>query len=285
MQGTREPTENHLPRDRAAAGARFRWTHAAMWLAASTLAGAAVGWLAAWAGEYRAPLVVFPLVVGALLGMTLAGLMRLVEVGHRPTLLAGALLAAAVAVTGQHVAAYRKAAVAAERDARTLRLAREAFGDRVAGRMPSPPQGVFDFLREEAARGRPLWGRFAAAGAAAWLSWAADALLLAAAALAVVIPACRQPYCDRCRSWYRTRRRGRLEPAAAAAVAAAAGMTASDRPLRARYRLVACAGGCGPVGFELSWQEAGGKRASATCRLEADRRLEVERELDAAAAY
>jgi hypothetical protein len=264
-------------------GASFRWAALAVWLSAAAMDGAAVAWLASLAEQHWAPLVVFPLLVGCVLGMTLAGLMRLVQVGHRPTLLAGTLVAVTVAVAGQHYAAYREAVGVDEKDAATFRLAQQAFGDQVAGRLPAPPMGVLDFLSREAARGRPMWGDRVARGAAAWLTWALDGLLLAASALGAVVAAWRQPYCDRCRSWFRTTRRGPLDAESIRDVAAAAGITVPDGLLRGRYRLVTCLGGCTTAGFELCWQEAEGKWASTICLLDAQRRNEVVGSLDAAA--
>lgn len=277
-----EPDRNEpLASEKGPPAARFRVWALPIWLPACVLVGAAVAWLAAWAGQHRAPLVLFPLLVGGVLGATLVGLMRLVQVGHRPTVLLGTLLAAAVAVAGQHYAAYGQARASLEKDVATFRLAKKAFGNQVLGHMPAAPEGIGDYLREEAARGRPLWGDRVARGAAAWATWAADGLLLAAAALAVVVPAGRQPYCDRCHSWFRTTRRGKLDAQAAAGVAAAAGIDADAGLVSARYRLVTCSAGCNVVGFVLSWQQNDGQWTSATRWLDAEGRIEVVRRLDA----
>jgi hypothetical protein len=85
-----------------------------------------------------------------------------------------------------------------------------------------------------------------------------DGLLVLLAALAMVVPATWQPYCDRCRSWYRITRSGRIDVATARRLAEAAGLDTSEHPVSARYRLLNCNGGCGPTEFELSWDESPG---------------------------
>jgi len=194
MRDVEAEREDRPARAQGPASARFRWPELALWLPACALDGAAVAWLAALIGQYRAPLAVFPLLAGLALGVTLAGLMSVCQVGHRPTVLAGLLLAVSVAVVGQHFAAYRQALADTRQHAATYQLARQAFGDEVAGRVPLPPQSFGEFLSRQAARGRPLWGDWSARGAAAWLTWAVDGLLVVAGALLVVVPAWRPPH-------------------------------------------------------------------------------------------
>ena len=52
--------------------------------------------------------------------------------------------------------------------------------------------------------GRPIGFGRVLKGWAAWASWGVDGLLVLVAALAIVIPAIRQPFCNTCRSWYST---------------------------------------------------------------------------------
>ena len=56
--------------------------------------------------SYFAPAVLFPILVGVFTGLTVVGLVRLVRIGHRPTVLLAAVLAAAVAAAGQHYFSY-----------------------------------------------------------------------------------------------------------------------------------------------------------------------------------
>ena len=67
------------------------------------------------------------------------------------------------------------------------------------------------YMLAQARRGRPLPGGYIATGWEAWLTWAIDVLLTLAAAVAVTLPGIRVPYCNRCRTWYRTIRNGRID--------------------------------------------------------------------------
>ena len=99
---------------------------------------------------------------------------------------------------------------------------------------------------------------FLARGWAAWLSWAIDAALVVAAAVVVTLPALRVPYCNRCGSWFRTIRSGRIDAPAAQQLAAAVGVEEIEYARSHRYRLSTCLGGCGPTQLELSWEGRGG---------------------------
>jgi hypothetical protein len=79
-------------------------------------------------------------------------------------------------------------------------------------------------------------------------------LLLLAAAVALVVPALRLPYCNRCRSWYRTTRSGRIPPATARQLAGMVGQSMEPRAVAPRYRVLTCESGCGPTGLELAWR-------------------------------
>jgi hypothetical protein len=248
-------------------GGDFAWRHMFAWLIASVLLGALTAWLAVEVQRLFAPWLLFPLLVGVGLGAMLVGVMRAAHIAHRPTLVTGALLAAAVAVVGQHYAYYRAAQrVEAERQ-RSLGLAATAFPE-VQARV-APPRNVLDFLRREAIRGRPLPLGYVARGDWAWLTWSLEGLLVLAATLAMVIPAMRMPYCRRCGTWYRTIRGGRLRPAAIEPLAALTGTTIAAGTARARYRAAHCQGGCGPTRFLLSWEEPDGRTYMAVAWLDA----------------
>ena len=94
---------------------RFVASQAVLWMLAAPILGAAVARLAVWVQNFRAPLLIFPLLVGCGLGLLLVGLMRLGQIGHRATISSGALLAVAVAVAGQHYFSFldSKAALSA----------------------------------------------------------------------------------------------------------------------------------------------------------------------------
>jgi len=79
-------------------------------LLATLVVSPVVGLVWAWAAEtaqfYVAPFLLFPIVVGVLAGLTIVGLARFAQVGHRPTVVLAAVLAAAVAACGQHYLHY-----------------------------------------------------------------------------------------------------------------------------------------------------------------------------------
>jgi hypothetical protein len=231
-------------------GGRFSWPGLLLALPAGVL----VGLVAARVAESAqfelnfTPLILFPLLVGGGIGAVVVGLIRLAQFGNRLTIVLATVLAVAVAVVGQHYLPYQ----AAQDATKSLETVRRAFPDLAEGRIPAPPASLLDYLRQQAAAGRPIFGDRVVRGWAAWLSWAADALLLLAAALAMVIPATRQPYCNQCGTWYRTVRAGRIDVNTAQRLAALAGLAGPQQAASARYRLASCMGGCGPTRFELT---------------------------------
>ena len=208
--------------------------------------------------------MIFPLLVGVVVGAAMVGLMRVLQVGHRPTILLGTAVAVAVTVLGQHYLGYL---VAYHWPSAALRVLRP-FGE---------------FLQQQADRGRPLGGELVARGWLAWTSWAVDGLLVLLAAMVTLAPALRQPYCNRCRSWYRTVRAGRVNVPAARQMAQYTGLPAMDQPKRARYRLACCHSGCGLTRLELSWEGMEGGILTGAW-LDSELRNRVNQLLDEAAA-
>src|SRR5580704_3042388 len=90
----------------APAKVRFSMVHLFAWLAIATVIAVAIAALAFATAQVAAPLVLFPLLVGGVLGGSLVIAMRVVQIGHLPTIVIGALLAALVVVVGQHYASY-----------------------------------------------------------------------------------------------------------------------------------------------------------------------------------
>ena len=78
-------------------GGRFVWRGFVLWVPACFVLGILVAWAAVAAEEKFAPLIVFPLLVGVGLGALSVGLLRLGQVGNRPTVLLGTVLAASAA--------------------------------------------------------------------------------------------------------------------------------------------------------------------------------------------
>ncbi|MBU4400701.1 MAG: hypothetical protein KKE86_15390 [Planctomycetes bacterium] len=101
------------------------------------------------------------------------------------------------------------------------------------------------------------------------------ALLVAAASVAVVVPAVRVPYCDRCGSWFRTIRNGKIDLPTSRRLAELLDVDRPDRARSPRYRLSACRGDCGPTRCELSWERSGGGVDLARVWLDGKQRSEV----------
>ena len=261
--------------------AEFHWGRFAFWLPACSIHGALVAWVAVVVEGYRAPLLLFSLLLGLGLGATLVGLMRVSQVGNRPTVLLGTVLAASVTVVGQHYIGYHVACEKARADAETYQLAKQVYRDMVLGSSPIPPESFRQFLRWQAARGFDL-GRYRAQGSVVWLIWAVDGLLVLAAALVLVVPALRKQYCSRCRSWFRTTRSGPVDANAARKLAALVEVELPDELASARYRLATCNRGCNPTRFELRWDRSSGSSSSAEVWLDVDRRNQIVETLDKA---
>ena len=263
-------------------GAEFAWRGLALWLPACLMVGLLVGWAAITVQTDLgfAPLLLFPILTGLVLGAAGVGLMRVCQVGNRPTILLGIVLAAAVAVAVEHYVGYRAARQDIQDNARKFQTAKAAFADQLKDRIPAPPDGLIDFLDQQAARGRPLLGEYVARGVAAWLSWVVDGLLILVSAEVLAVWAVRQPYCSRCRSWYRTTRSGRISTATARQLAELAAVSIPEGPQSARYRFLTCNRGCSPTGFELSWDEPHEGTSSVRVWLDHGGRAQATRILD-----
>jgi len=236
-----------------------------------------MAWLAVVAEAFFAPLVIFPLLVGVLLGFLLVAVVRLAQVGNRATVILGVVPAVALTVAGQHYLGYLKAYSESSGQIQKQGNSTADFGAVLKQFTPSFPE----YMQRQAAVGRRLLPGYTARGWVAWLSWAVDGLLVLAAALALVIPAVLQPYCNRCRSWYRVVRSGRIDVPTARRLARLAGMPEGETPKGAGYRLLSCNAACGPTDFELNWREAGGGASTSRAWLDTDQRNRVAQVLDA----
>jgi hypothetical protein len=157
------------------------------WLAICLLAAVALAWIAVRIETARAPVIVFPLVVGGAVGAVAAGVARCAGLPPGRAALGGVLLCAAVTVAGQHTFAWRQWLGLLEQVSQRARTMGASHGGSLTvplGPVATPAMGLVDYLRNEAAQGRPwIAGRWQ--GVWAWATWAADALLLLAAAGAV----------------------------------------------------------------------------------------------------
>jgi hypothetical protein len=231
----------------------FTWIGLLTAFLVAPLFGLVWAWVAEVAQCYAAPVILFPLLLGVLTGMSIVWLMRVTQMGHRPTIVFAAILASLVAALGQHGLTYMNAyywhtpavggPMAGQDLSLLLREMRPSFGN---------------YMETQAERGRPLpWG-LTAQGFWAWLSWAVDAMLVVVGAVAVMIPAMRVPYCNQCRTWYRTVRGGKIDASTGLRLAESLGADEIGAIRSPRYHLSTCQGGCGPTRCELSWEEADG---------------------------
>jgi len=266
----------------AAAGSKRPFSPAKLlvWSVAAPVAGLLVGWAGQQIqagitlGEAQlrfAPWLLFPLLLGVVLGGVLFGLMRVVQLGHRPTVLAGMVPAVILAVLVQHYAAYWECRAVRQRNRQQhpgLMALQHAMPDGLDQRLAPPPKSLLAYLREEAAHGRPLTATWTARGVWAWASWALDALLTIGAAVAMVGAAIGQPYCPECGSWYRTVRRGRLKGPAAAGLLGRLFDQATPAQ-RVSYRLQECLARCGPSRLTIAVSRPDGTSDSGEWYLDA----------------
>ena len=175
--------KGHSEIGESSAQARFCWSGAAVWLTAGVLVGLGVGWIATLTAVRFAPLVVFPLAVGGVLGVVLVGVSRCLQNDHRQTAVAAAVAAALVAVGAQHYFSYLEANREMG-ESKTINDAEAAFAEIMRDRLPTGP---FDYLRRQAVVGRRMPFGYVARGPMAWLSWGVDGLLLIAGTMAVVV--------------------------------------------------------------------------------------------------
>lgn len=144
--------------------------------------GLAVGWLATVAGMRFAPFVIFPLAVGVVLGMGTWLAAKLLQTGHRKTILSAALAAAGVAIFAQHYFSYAESIRNAQ-ESPQIKNAQQALPELMRDRLPT---NLPAYLRQQAAIGRAMPVGYVARGPMAWLSWAFDGLLIIIAAALTV---------------------------------------------------------------------------------------------------
>jgi len=226
------------------------------------------GMLAAIVQQRFAPLILFPLLFGAVVGAAAVVLARIIKLGHRAVVGFGAIAAVLLAVFAMHWQSYRLAVAQALRDAEQHAQLVQFHPQFATTTVPPPPADVWQFLNERAEQGRLLPGGTMLKHSAVWGMWGLETLLTIAGALVVVIPWMRHPYCDRCRSWFRTVRRGSLSRRSGEWVASRQKLSAEHLPLE--YRLLSCESGCGATGLDVSWpvtQSVGGVVPAGGVRL------------------
>ena len=223
-----------------------RLAEIAIWLAIALVWTGAWCWVSVLIAGLFAPVLVFPLLTGLVLGAGCAVAMRLAGLGSRRWLLAGTLALSLALAAGQHYIWYRITEAQIEQG-----YSSKLSGNKLSGLSAAIPDlhPSFDaFLQATAARGR-AWFGLRLHGGWVWASWALDAALESAAAVGLIWLVSRQPYCSRCRSWYRPVRRGKLNAKQAVELSRLCGCQGSS--LSGQYRLLHCQSGCGPARLEL----------------------------------
>jgi hypothetical protein len=263
-----EPDNSPTARVEPPGAAPFRLAWLLFWMPGSLVLGLAMAWVAVVAGDYFAPLVLFPILVGLMTGAVSVALVRLCQIGHRGTIFAGVVLTAVTVAGAQHYVTYLRTYRPGAKSAKMFPLGSELL----------PSFG--EYLRNRAALGRQIYGRRMGGAPLAWTSWTVDGLLILAASLALTTLAARQPYCSRCRSWHHTTRSGSLEPPLARQLADLASLALPADADRVRYRLGNCQSGCGPTSLSLYWEQLGGKPQSQRVWLSSPLRNQVIELLD-----
>jgi hypothetical protein len=264
-------------------GGPFSWLRLAIWLLGALILGTLAARAAVEVQFYFAPLAIFPFLAGVGLGVLLLGLMRAGQIGHRPTIISGVVLAVLIAAVEEHYFCYRAARETVLNQVQLPEETRQVFPEDIVRRLPAPPLNFAEYMRRQADRGRPLLFGYAARGWAAWLSWAIDALLGLAGASAVLIPAMLLPFCGRCQTWYRAIRSAQIPSAAVKQIGHIAGVAPIEHVKSGRCRLICCHGGCGPTGCELYWENTTGETFFARAWIDAGQRSLVMEALDQAA--
>jgi hypothetical protein len=163
------------------------WQSFGFWLPPALGHALVVAWASLRIEPYFALWLVFPALVGAALGAGLAWLAHFCKLADRRLLLLGTLSAALLAVATQHWLAYRQVIEQfRQREAALLAKAPLVGAGAMALAGEQPPANFWQFLREDALRGRVLVAGWRAQGSACWLSWGLDAMLVLAAALGLV---------------------------------------------------------------------------------------------------
>ena len=261
-------------------GGPFSWRGLAIWLLGVLILGALAARAAVGAQFYFAPLVIFPFLAGVVLGGLLIGLMRAGQIGHRPTIIFGAVLAVLIAVAGSHWFCYLSACETGLKQPQLVDKARQVFPELLAQRLPAPSASFMEYMRQQADRGRPILLDYTARGWMAWLSWVIDGLLVLAGTSAVLIPTMFLPFCSRCQTWYRAIRSAHIPASAIKQIGRIAGVDPVEHLKSGRCRLICCHSGCGPTGCELYWEDTTGDTFFARVWLDSTQRNLVMQVLD-----
>jgi hypothetical protein len=251
----------------------------AIWFATSLVLTGLLVWLSVAVEPYFSPILLGPVLLGALLGSALAWLQRFWNAPPSRVSLGLVVIIALLAVAGQHVRHYQLARDAQIEDEAKLKAAQQSLPEFAAGQELGAPPTFRRFL----SRGRPYWGGNLR-GPAAWIAWGVDgALVILTATIASRFWLRSTRFCAECQSWFKPTREGRLEAAGVRELADEISTTVPKDVGAGRYRLLQCRSGCGDAELRLSWTVTGKHQPSAltaTCRLDSAGRQRVGALLD-----
>ena len=239
------PTQTALG-SQMSSGGRFTWTGLAAMLVSAPLVGLVFARVGEVVQSYLAPSALISILMGVFIGLTIVAITRFGRLGHRPTIFSTTVAAAIVAAVVNGTAGDTGVS---------------PVPDRNTDETPVPPTAAVFSAGEIIID--PVF-----------------ALLVVAASVAVVFPAVRVPYCDRCGSWFRTIRNGKIDQPTSLRLAELLDVDRPDRARSPRYRLSACRGDCGPTRCELSWERSAGGVDLARVWLDTKQRSEVVAILD-----
>lgn len=214
------------------------------WFAAATAIAVGLGLASALVQQYFAPLGLYPVLVGLVLGVALVAALRLTQFGNRRWAIVGTVAAAAVLMVAQFYGSYRLyvAAVEAKAPPSMSRLPLDRL---------QPPDNLWAYLRQQAQHGRPLFAGLTARGGWAWATWVCDWVLAAGAALVAVRQGFRRPWCAKCHKWYRAVGEGELSRETTGRIGKLAEVTLPKAG--GRYRVWACPTAGHGTAIEIAW--------------------------------
>jgi len=216
------------------------------WFAAAAAIAVGLGLASALAQQYFAPLGLYPVLVGLVLGAGLVAALRLTQFGSRRCAMVGAAVATAVLIIAQFYGSYRLYVAAVE--------AKAPAG---VGRLPldrlQPPDSLWAYLRQQAQYGRPLFAGITARDGWAWATWVGDWALAAAAAMVAVRQGFRRPWCARCHKWYRAVGEGQLSRETTGQIGKLAEVALPKTG--GRYRVWSCPTAGHGTAIEIAWTQ------------------------------
>ena len=199
----------------------------------------------------------FPLLMGLTTGAAVLFFTRLLHVGHRRTLLFGSILAGCATVGIFHLVSFQLT----QRTLRELWVTKRAEMQQAQllspeSMPPAPPASLWQFLTDEARRGRSLPAGLRVSGGTAWALWAFEGLLVLTGVVGLVSFAAQGTYCNACHRWYRPIRTGQARGGLAKKMSQRYNL---PQPDVIQYHISSCPGGCSPICCECEYMEASGK--------------------------